>query len=151
MRLKHVLSSAAATALTGAALAVIPGSPALAAVNDDFSATVAGGCGTVNFIDYGEGKPGGGNNDDYFVIHDYCADGYGVEAIMSLFAPDPTSDRNSPSNRAYNHNGEAGAAVIVDPFGNVLGGDRLTLKVCLVQGTVEQACGTTVTHTSVDG
>ena len=54
-----------------------------AAENDDFAAVTTDGCGVAQFKDYGPGAPGGGNNDDYVVIHDYCADGHGVIAYLS--------------------------------------------------------------------
>ena len=45
--------------------------PASAAVNDGFSvSTSSGGCGSNEFVDYGPGAPGGGNNDDYVLIHE---------------------------------------------------------------------------------
>jgi hypothetical protein len=53
-----------------------------AAVNDDFAAVTTDGCGVAQFKDYGAGAPGGGNNDDYMIIHDYCADGHGVRANL---------------------------------------------------------------------
>lgn len=101
-------------------------SPAAAAVDDSFAASTTDGCGVVNFIDYGPGAPGGGNNDDYTVIHDYCSDGHGVRA-------DAWRNGTYLGGR-YNGNGLAGAAVVWDPFGNVAPGDFVELQVCLVDG-----------------
>lgn len=39
-------------------------------VNDDFSVSTTDGCGRINFVDFGDGAPGGGSNDDYTVIHE---------------------------------------------------------------------------------
>jgi hypothetical protein len=64
-------------------------------------------CGAVDFVDYGPGAPGGGNNDDYAVVHDYCGDGHGVKAWAWLDGVLIGSQ--------YNGNGLAGAPVIWDP------------------------------------
>lgn len=105
---------------------------AVAGTNDSFSVgTTGGGCGAVDFVDYGPGAPGGGDNDDYLVIHDYCGDGKGVRAYAWL--------SNDIIGNVYlgarnNTNGLAGAAVVWDPFkpyDNVLPGDRVGIKVCL--------------------
>jgi hypothetical protein len=98
-------------------------------------------------VDYGPGAAGGGNNDDYVVIQDRCADGHGVEAWAWL---------DGPSHGArYDGNGQTGAAVVWDPFpsGNVKPGQVIQLRVCLVDGasdTTPSSC-TTVKHQSVDG
>jgi hypothetical protein len=73
-------------------------------VNDDFAAVTTDGCGVAQFKDYGPGAPGGGNNDDYVVIHDYCADGHGVMAYASW-------DNTGYWFQQYNGNGLAGAPV----------------------------------------
>ncbi len=100
-----------------------------AAVNDNFNASTTDGCGVANFIDYGPGAPGGGNNDDYVVIHDYCADGHGVMAYVEV-------DDSGYWFHQYNGNGLAGAPVVWDPFlhGNVKAGQKVELEVCLVDG-----------------
>jgi hypothetical protein len=116
-----------------------------AAVNDDFSVSTTNGCGRVNFIDHGEGAPGGGDNDDYAVIHDLCGDGHGVKAWAWL--------NGVLLGSRYNGNGLAGAAVIWDPFGNVAPGDLIGLKVCLVDGSNDPSpsnCAS-ASHRSVDG
>ncbi|MFD8260102.1 hypothetical protein ACFV19_14445 [Streptomyces griseoluteus] len=98
------------------------------AADDSFGAstTDSGGCGVVDFIDYGPGAPGGGDNDDYLVIHDYCADGHGVEAYAWL--------DGAYLGKHYDGNGLDGAAVVWDPFGNVQYGQTVGIKVCLVDG-----------------
>jgi hypothetical protein len=123
-------------------------STASAAVNDDFAAVTSDGCGVVNFIDYGPGAPGGGNNDDYLVIHDYCADGHGVRVWA-------TQDDGGTVFSRYNGNGLAGAPVVWDPFlnGNVKAGQSVWLEVCLVDGPAYQTpsrCGD-ASHRSADG
>lgn len=103
-------------------------SPARAAVNDSFLLCtpygVYGAC--VRFVDYGEGWPGNGNNDDYLVIHDYARDGYGTKAYAWL--------NGRYLGWKYNGNGYDGAPVLWDPFGNVRAGDYIGVKVCLSQG-----------------
>jgi hypothetical protein len=99
----------------------------------------------VEFVDYGPGAPGGGDNDDYTVIHDYCADGHGVKAYAWI--------NGTFLGSRYNGNGLAGDPVIWDPFGNVAPGNAIGLKVCLVDGNDDPTpfdC-TSTTHTSVDG
>lgn len=114
------------------ATTVAMSSPAVAAVNDSFSvSTTSGGCGATDFVDYGPGAPGGGNNDDYLVIHDYCSDSHGVRGYAwknGVFF-----------GSRYNGNGLAGAPVVFDPFThaggtNVVGGDLITIQACLVDG-----------------
>lgn len=115
-----VLLAAAATALAAV--------PASAAVDDSFVASTTDTCGTVNFIDYGPGAAGGGNNDDYLVIHDNCPDGHGVRAWAYL--------NGVGIGTQYNGNGN-GSAVVWDPFqahGNVDAGDWVSVLVCLVDG-----------------
>ena len=119
-----------------------------AAVNDDFAASTTDGCGVASFIDYGPGAPGGGNNDDYVVIHDYCADGHGVIAYLSW-------DNTGYWFNKYNGNGLAGAPVVWDPFlyGNVKAGQTVWLEVCLVDGQADPTpsrCGE-ASHRSKDG
>ena len=105
-----------------------------AAINDDFEVetTDSRHCGSADFDDYGPGAPGGGNNDDYIVIHDNCADGHGVRA-QAWVGRDYVGSQ-------YNGNGLEGAPVIWDPFrvyhpdGNVLPGQSVVIEVCLVDG-----------------
>jgi len=141
-----------ATAVLPAIIALTPAN-AFAAVNDDFAARTTDGCGVANFIDYGPGAPGGGDNDDYVVVHDYCADSHGVQAFVWING-EYWGDK-------YNGNGAAGAAVVWDPFkaygpNNLSAGDAVTIKVCLVDGyhpnddSAGFRCGT-ARHTSVDG
>jgi len=107
------------------------------AVDDRFSAATTDGCGVAEFVDYGPGAPGGGNNDDYIVIHDYCADGHGVRAYVWILG-EYWGDQ-------YNGNGRAGAAVVWDPFRawggpeNLIKGDFFTIRVCLVDGPNDAA------------
>jgi len=119
-----------------------------AAENDDFAAVTTDGCGVAQFKDYGPGAPGGGNNDDYVVIHDYCADGHGVIAYLSW-------DNTGYWFNQYNGNGLAGAPVVWDPFlyGNVKAGQTVWLEVCLVDGWDDltgSRCGE-ASHRSADG
>jgi hypothetical protein len=136
-------------ALAGAAsVTLLFASPAAAAVDDSFSVSTTDDCGAVNFVDYGPGAPGGGNNDDYLVIHDYCSDGHGVEGYAWL--------DGAYLGKKYNGNGLAGDPVVWDPFAdyhNVQAGDVVGIKVCLVDGpndATPSKCASKE-HTSVDG
>ncbi|WP_433553471.1 hypothetical protein ACQP08_09605 [Micromonospora zamorensis] len=124
-------------------------SPAQAADNDSFLlcalGEASGAC--VRFVDYGEGAPGGGMNDDYAVVHDLLADGKGTRAYAWL------NGRYLGSK--YNGNGYAGDPVVWDPFGNVPGNSYVGLKVCLSWGpddpnTYEEWCNERTIYT-VDG
>jgi hypothetical protein len=111
--------------------------PASAAIDDFFSVSTTDlyGAGFVDFIDYGPGAPGGGNNDDYAVIGDYRADGHGVRAYAWV-------DGRYLGTK-YNGNGYY-SEVVWDPFGNVTADQDVGLKVCLVDGpndTTPFACG----------
>jgi hypothetical protein len=124
--------AAVTTSAVAAATMLLGTQAAFAATNDSFAvSTTSGGCGAVNFVDYGEGAPGGGNNDDYLVIHDYCADGRGVRAYAWLT---PQGESTIYLGAHNNTNGQAGEAVVWDPFaawGNVIAGDKVGIKVCL--------------------
>ncbi|MFC8369483.1 MULTISPECIES: hypothetical protein [unclassified Streptomyces] len=128
---------AAATMLFGAQAAV-------AATNDSFAVgTTSGGCGVVNFVDYGAGAPGGGNNDDYLVIHDYCGDGKGVRAYAWIGSTYLGAKNNT--------NGLAGSAVVWDPFGNVTGGQKVGIKVCLFDSNNTLSRCAEASRVSADG
>jgi len=144
---RRVLATAAAVSAT----LLFTANGASAAVNDDFSVATTDGCGVAEFVDYGPGAPGGGNNDDYIVIHDYCSDGHGVRAGVWMFG-EYWGDQ-------YNGNGLAGAAVVWDPFkewggpGNVTAGTPVRIEVCLVDGPNDEtgARCRRAEHVSVDG
>lgn len=139
-----ILAVAVPVVMSGAAGASV-------AVDDSFSvATLLGGCGAVDFVDNGPGAPGGGNNDDYLVIHDYCSDGYGVWGIAY---------RNGVKlGERYNSNGLAGAPLIYDPYThagntNIGPGDTVRIDVCLADGSTSEwrfRCNSR-TEESVDG
>lgn len=123
---------------------VVAASPASAAVNDDFSASTTDGCGVANFDDNGT-WPDGSTNDDFVVVHDYCADGHGVKAYAWL--------NFASLGSKYNGLGYAGPPVYWDPFGNVRAGDFIELMVCLVDGPSDPTpdkCGY-ASRTSADG
>jgi hypothetical protein len=146
-------------ATLGVGLAGLATGPAAAAVNDDFSAETIDWCGAVDFVDYGPGAPGGGNNDDYLVIHDYCGDEHGVKAWASVTQRTTAGNLTFPLGSKYNGNGLSGSPVYWDPFkdfnpdSNLVSGDIVTLRVCLVDGNNDPtpaSCGT-ATHTMADG
>lgn len=122
-------------------------------INDNFQISTTDGCGRTDFVDFGPGAPGGGDNDDYIVIHDFCADGHGVRAAAKVV------DSNGvvfDLGTMYNGNGLAGDPVVWDPFkaiGNVIAGDKVTIQACLVDGASDPTpfnCRST-SHTSADG
>jgi hypothetical protein len=119
-----------------------------AAVDDSITASTTDFCGTADFVDHGPGKPGGGDNDDYVVIHDRCPDHHGVQAWAYL--------NDKLIGIMYNGNGLRGAPVIWDPYTqgtNVKKGDVFKLRVCLVDGPNDRTpsrCGENVGFT-LDG
>jgi hypothetical protein len=125
---RRVVAIAAAVSAT-----ILFSATAAFAANDDFSAATTDGCGVANFIDYGPGAAGGGNNDDYVVIHDYCSDGHGVRAYVWI--------QGEYWGDQYNGNGLAGSAVVWDPFrlwggsANLTAGTDVRIEVCLVDGS----------------
>lgn len=124
-----------------------------AAHDDSFTVPTidAGNCGSVEYVDYGAGAAGGGNNDDYLVIHHLCGGGH-VKAWAWLTRDGFTTYLGDK----YNGNGASGPPVIWDPFkpyGNVIAGDKVGLKVCLVSSNDDATpsdCGS-ATRTSQDG
>ncbi|WP_427168427.1 hypothetical protein ACQF4J_45025 [Streptomyces sp. C1-1] len=143
---KKTLTKLLIVTAAAASTAVLAAGPALAA-NDSTGITTPEGCGRLDFDDYGPGAPGGGDNDDYFVIHDMCADGAGVKAYAW--------QNGHYLGSRYNGNGLAGAAVVWDPFfnGNVAPRGSIGMKVCLAHGDGDPApyACTSYTFTSVDG
>jgi hypothetical protein len=104
-------------------------------------------CGSVAFVDEAAGSdPGGGTSgNDHVVIRDLCGDGHGVRAYAWLDGDYEGS--------MYDGNGSAGEPVVWEPFLGVGAGQRVELKVCLVDGandTTASNCGT-ATQTSIDG
>lgn len=96
-------------------------------VDDSFAVTTLDWCGYGEFVDYGEGKPGGGKNDDYIRIADNCADGYSIRAQVWV-------DDVSQGVR-INDNGYWGEDVIWDPFPNVKPGQVVELEICLTDSS----------------
>ncbi|MEH1163765.1 hypothetical protein V6V47_00095 [Micromonospora sp. CPCC 205539] len=142
LALRLSMAFAVAAALLGA------GSPASAAVNDDHAVTAwdAGNscqAGILNFVDYGEGAPGGGMNDDYFVLRDTCGNNDGVMALV--YVDDVL--------KGYKYNGGgSGSSVIWDPT-QVYANDVVRMEICGADGpddTRGSYCRST-TFRSVDG
>ncbi|MET8115352.1 hypothetical protein [Streptomyces prasinus] len=133
------------TSAIAAAAMLFSTQAAVAATDDSFEVGTTGDrqCGVVNFIDYGPGLPGNGNNDDYLVIHDYCSDGKGVRAYAMI------GDRHLGSKT--NTNGLAGEAVFWDPFGNVEAKQVVTVMACLVNSSGEISQCASASRGSVDG
>ncbi|MEU8393506.1 hypothetical protein [Micromonospora sp. NPDC048842] len=135
--------------LTVALTAILATSnPAAAAGNDDYTVYSGQGGGAVDFIDYGPGAAGGGNNDDYLVIRDIAADGHGVQVWAWL--------HGKYLGTKYNGNG-AWTSVIYDPYtifpNNVAKGEVIGLKICLVDGKdnlIQPSCSS-LDWPSIDG
>lgn len=148
MQIKHRVRKLAIRTLlasvAGVSAVALTASPA-AAADDGFEVYNASACGSVEFVDYGPGAAGGGNNDDYTLIHDYCSDGIGIRAYAWL--------NNVYLGTQYSGNGLAGAAKVWDPFGNVTGGQKITLQVCLSNGSggSPYACSAEIYRYSIDG
>ncbi len=85
------------------------------------------------------------------VIHDYCSDAHGVKAYAWI----TRNGRLSNLGGDYNGNSVDGAAVTWDPFpgGNVAPGDKIGLKVCLVDGNNDATAFNCqeANHISADG
>lgn len=115
-----------------------PGGDASTAVDDGFvvisAVTKPGGLcdigsGWAEYVDYGEGAPGGGSNDDYVIVGDGCADGHGIKAWAWL------DDTCLESCAGRYVGGGAESSVVWDPLGNVAPGQWVALKVCWVDGS----------------
>ncbi|MGH8793560.1 MAG: hypothetical protein ACRDXX_13065 [Stackebrandtia sp.] len=100
--------------------------------DDSFWTETTDSCGIAGFIDYGEGKPGGGNNDDYIEITDDCPDGAGVRARVWV--------DDDYQGKAYSTGGW-GETVVWDPFPNVKPGEIVDLEVCMVDDGDVYECG----------
>jgi hypothetical protein len=103
--LRRVAVAAIGTVALTVGLVVVPESPASAS---NFEVKTPGGTGSIEFIDYGPGRPGGGSNDDYFLIHDYSPDHHGVMAWLWV--------DGDGMGAVYNGRGYAGAPVLWDPY-----------------------------------
>jgi hypothetical protein len=119
--------------------------PITPASANDFEIHTRGGGGSIEFIDHGPGRPGGGSNDDYFLIHDYKADGHGVWAWVWL--------DGVGHGAKYNGRGKAAAPVFWDPI-EVLDGwfDKIKVQVCLADGNnvIKSTCSNVYEHFESD-
>ncbi|MGW1450471.1 hypothetical protein ACWCO3_19615 [Micromonospora sp. NPDC002411] len=109
---------------------VAAGSPAFAAHNDNNETTLWDDnaqcqAGLIEFIDYGEGAPGGGMNDDYFVVTDTCANGEGVRARVYV-------NGVLVGGSKYNGGG-SGSSVIWDPA-QIYANDVVKMEICAANG-----------------
>jgi hypothetical protein len=132
---KPMASLSVIAAMTMGALAATAG-PAAASTDDGFMVYAGysdcpdqnvASMGTAEYIDYGKGAAGGGNNDDYIEISDLCSDRHGIQAWAWL--------NGTSLGTRYNGNG-VGKTVVWDPFpgGNVAPKQNVGLKVCIVDG-----------------
>lgn len=93
-------------------------------VDDGFTVATQNDAGYAQYVDYGEGKPGGGNNDDYIEIDDTWADGWDIWVRVS---------QNGDSHEKVYDDGPWSDVLIWDPFrhNNVKPGDEIEIEVCL--------------------
>lgn len=119
----HKLWKVGLGAVGTAGLVALTASPAAAS---DFEAFTYGLTGSIEFIDYGRGQEGGGNNDDYFWVHDYSsADHDGVKAWVWVDGVLKGSK--------YNGRGASAGPVFWDPV-QITGRHTIGVKVCNVNG-----------------
>lgn len=131
VRKNRIAASLSVLAMTVVSMVVVGASPASAAEGDSFSVWTAHivdyGCGLGEFRDYGPGADGGGNNDDYIYIKDYCGDGHGVRVWAW---------QNGYYLGSTYLGGGYQSDKVWDPFfnNNVRTGDSVKVKVCRVDG-----------------
>ncbi|MEU7841375.1 hypothetical protein AB0B39_10415 [Micromonospora sp. NPDC049114] len=138
--------SMAIAAVAGAL--VVGASPASAAGNDDHDVTywddyaMCEG-GRLDFVDYGEGAPGGGMNDDYFVVRDTCANGDGVLGRVYV---------NGVLRGTRYNGGGSGSSVIWDPA-QVYANDVVRMEICGANGPQDYSGYSCASNTfrSIDG
>jgi hypothetical protein len=142
------------TAAVGAA-GLFASPVAAGSTNDGFTAKTSNGCGSIEFVDYGPGVPGGSDNDDYTLVRDLCRDGHGIRAYVKVTTYG-SSFFSSYSDTKYNGDGN-GSSIVWDPFkshGNVKPRDFMEMRVCLVDGESDLtpfSCGQWRSRTSADG
>lgn len=148
MKIMRVVSRVGAVSVAAAGALVVASGPA-AAANDDHYVTnwdsyQQCSAGRLDFVDYGEGAPGGGMNDDYLVVKDTCANGDGV--LGRAFVDGRLVDTRY-------HGGGSGSSVVWDPFGNVLANQVIKMEICSADGPDDYLgfeCNRT-TFRSIDG
>jgi hypothetical protein len=144
-RVQRLASRTLLMSVVSASIVALMASPA-AAADDGFEVYTDNRCGSVEYVDYGPGAPGGGNNDDYLLMHDYCSDGKGIKAWVWL--PEHVGGAYGWK---YSSNGLAGAPKFWD-LPNITGGQSIEIMVCLSVGVggVATSCNSR-TVKSVDG
>jgi hypothetical protein len=123
--------AAAATAAFAAVVLVAP-ARASAAVNESYEHFNSDRCASIEFVD--SGTMDGRTNDDFYLIHDYCADSHGVRAYVKGIQLDEFGNPDSFSTSRYSGNGLAGPPLAWDPVGNLIPGEFVETRVCLVDG-----------------
>lgn len=93
---------------------------------DDFEVFTTDSCGEIDFIDYGEGAPGNGPNDDYTQLWNNCS---GDPGGIMAYAWEGSAYLGSK------YIGRGSVTVLWDPFGNVPSWTDVGLKVCKVDGS----------------
>ncbi|MGV9213964.1 hypothetical protein ACTFTM_19080 [Micromonospora sp. RB23] len=99
--------------------------------------------GRLDFVDYGEGAPGGGMNDDYSIVRDTCANGDGVLGRVY---------RNGVLIDTRYNGGGSGRSMIWDPV-QVYANDVVRMEICGANGPEDYlgySCNYT-TFRSIDG
>ncbi|MEU6021231.1 hypothetical protein [Micromonospora sp. NPDC047134] len=128
MKIQHLALKLPVVFAVAVGVLVATGSPAAAANDDHYVTTWDSfkGCqaGRLDFVDYGEGAPGGGMNDDYFIVRDTCANGDGVLAYVYL---------NGVQRGTKYNGGGSGTSIIWDPV-QVYAGDEVRMVICEANG-----------------
>jgi hypothetical protein len=100
----------------------------MAGYNDSFSVKTPNGCGSIEFVDYGDTP--WGKQDDFVIVHDLCGDGRGVRGYATSWVPGQESSVSTIT--CHNSNGLAGAAKYCT-LPELSAGDRLLLQVELTK------------------
>jgi hypothetical protein len=118
-------------AVGAASLMVVMANPASASDAEVFTYGLTG---SIEFVDNGPGRPGGGSNDDYFLVHDYNrADHDGVKAWIWV--------DGDLKGEIYNGRGYDAPPVFWDHAQIPAGRHTIGLKVCNVNGNRGQPYG----------
>jgi hypothetical protein len=133
---KRSIITLMAAAITSAVLLPLAAGPAQASVEDGFYVGTTDFCGEGDYVDYGEGLPGGGMNDDYIEVTDRCTDHHGVK-VWAWLTRDGVKHYLGGAYDPYGNIFAGNPSMIWDPFqswGNVQANDYVGLKTCLVDG-----------------
>jgi hypothetical protein len=123
---RRIVGAASAAATLVGTLGLV--TPAMAGYNDSFSVKTPNGCGSIEFVDYGDTP--WGKQDDFVIVHDLCGGGRGVRGYATSWVPGQESSVSTIT--CHNSNGLAGAAKYCT-LPELSAGDRLLLQVELTK------------------